>query len=80
MKTLVAATSLSPGRRVQSAQRLVWGRPPQSSVSDTVREKVTVQISSDLINRYRDWSWDARTSLSALVETAMTDHFKRCRK
>ena len=54
------------------------GRPPQSSVSAEARQKVTVRLRRDLIEGYRDWSWDARTSLSSLVETALADYFTRC--
>lgn len=54
------------------------GRPPQSSVADEPRQKVTVRLRPELIEGYRDWSWDARTSLSSLVEEALTDYFARC--
>ena len=53
------------------------GRPPQSSVADEARQKVTVRLRPKLIEGYRDWSWDARTSLSSLVEEALTDYFTR---
>lgn len=54
------------------------GRPPQSSVTAEARQKVTVRLRPKLIEGYRDWSWDARTSLSSLVEEALTDYFARC--
>ena len=54
------------------------GRPPQSSVAAEARQKVTVRLRPELIEGYRDWSWDARTSLSSLVEAALADYFTRC--
>ena len=54
------------------------GRPPQSSVAAEARQKVTVRLRPELIEGYRDWSWDARTSLSSLVEEALADYFTRC--
>lgn len=38
------------------------------------KEKVTLRISSELATEYRDWSWEARCSLSALVEKALADY------
>ena len=53
------------------------GRPPQSSVAVKARQKVTVRLRPELIEGYRDWSWDARMSLSSLVEEALADYFAR---
>ena len=50
------------------------GRPPQSSASSMARQKVTVRIRPDLIDAYRDQSWEARCSLSRLVEKAMSEY------
>jgi len=41
------------------------------------REKVTLRISSTLASEYRDWSWEARCSLSALVEKALVEYSRR---
>jgi uncharacterized protein (DUF4415 family) len=41
------------------------------------KEKVTVWLDAKLIAQYRDWSWEARSQLSALVEDALTDYRKR---
>ncbi len=38
------------------------------------KEKVTLWISSELATEYRDWSWEARCSLSALAEKALADY------
>lgn len=42
------------------------------------KQKATFRISVDLLADYRDWSWEARCSLSALVEQAMS-HYRRYR-
>ena len=68
-------TTVSSGRPKTKAR---VGRPPQSSVTAEARQKVTVRLRQELIQGYRDWSWDARTSLSSLVEEALTDYFARC--
>jgi len=55
------------------------GRPLSARSHSLKREKVTFTIRPDLIDSYRDWSWDARTSVSSLVEAALAD-FRRSRK
>lgn len=48
------------------------GRPPgKSSVPTRPKEKVTFRITSTLLASYRDWSWEARSQLSQLVERAL---------
>ena len=65
------------GGSVQGARR---GRPFGTRTSaDTSREKVTLRIPSSLIAEYRDRSWEARCSLSSLVERAMIEHRRRFR-
>lgn len=59
------------------------GRPlgkVQESASRVARAKVTVWIQRGLIDQYRDWSWEARCPLSALIQQAMDDYQKRCRR
>jgi hypothetical protein len=56
------------------------GRPPVSSTETSARRKVTVRIRPELIDDYRNWSWDARSSLSHLVEQALIDYRDRRRK
>lgn len=41
------------------------------------KEKVTLRISSELATEYRDWSWEARCSLSGLVEKALAEYSRR---
>ena len=65
------------GGSVQGARR---GRPFGTRTSaDTSREKVTLRIPSSLIAEYRDRSWEVRSSLSCLVERAMTEYGRRFR-
>lgn len=57
---------------VQGARR---GRPPgRHDRSLSAKDKVTFRISSNLATEYRDWSWEARCSLSGLVERALIDY------
>ena len=76
------ATGASAGK--QASKRLPVqarrGRPPTSLATASAKQKVTVRIRSELIQSYRDWSWEARSSLSCLVERALIeyrDHRKR---
>jgi hypothetical protein len=48
------------------------GRPPLSGRQTTVpKQKVTLRVPSNLIDEYRDWSWEARCQLGELVERAL---------
>lgn len=68
-----SASSGSPPKKAR------LGRPPQTLASDTDRQKVTVRIQPDLIDAYRDQSWEARCSLSHLVERAMSEYRRQFR-
>ncbi len=63
-----------PAVSCRPATKARLGRPPQSSASSMARQKVTVRIRPDLIDAYRDQSWEARCSLSRLVEKAMSEY------
>ena len=53
------------------------GRPPLSGRQTTVpKQKVTLRVPSNLIDEYRDWSWEARCQLSELVGQALTTYHK----
>jgi hypothetical protein len=57
------------------------GRPPDSGRQTTVpKQKVTLRVPSDLIDEYRDWSWEARCQLSELVGQALTTYHKSHRR
>ena len=56
------------------------GRPLGKIVSPGVpKEKVTLWLRSPLVASYRDWSWEARSQFSHLVEKALTDYYQRQR-
>jgi hypothetical protein len=51
------------------------GRPPGHNSRQLVsREKVTFRIKSDLILKYRDWSWESRCQIGELVERALATY------
>ena len=54
------------------------GRPPGTVYAPRPhKEKVTLRITASLVARYRDWSWEARSQLSQLVERALLDYHDR---
>ena len=56
------------------------GRPLGKATSPGVpKEKVTLWLHSPLVASYRDWSWEARSQFSHLVEKALTDYYQRQR-
>jgi hypothetical protein len=61
--------------KYRTTARARIGRLPESASGGTERQKVTFRIRPDLIDGYRDWSWDARTSVSHLVEAALDEYF-----
>ena len=71
----VSAAPHSGSLRATGARR---GRPlgPHRRESGP-KEKVTFRISSELAKNYRNWSWEARCSLSSLVERAMDEYRRR---
>ena len=83
---LISATSQETGRRPNAArqprhdnpQGARLGRPPGTpGNARSTKEKATLRISSSLIAEYRDRSWEARCSLSGLVERAMIEYRRR---
>ena len=86
---LISATSQETGRRpnidqqpkYENPQGARLGRPPgKSGDGHSPKEKATLRISSNLIAEYRDRSWEARCSLSGLVERAMVEYRQRFRE
>jgi hypothetical protein len=62
--------------------RVRRGRPPKraggGSLQEAVqREKVTLRLNADLMNQYRDWTWEQRCQLHDLIEGAMAHYLKR---
>jgi hypothetical protein len=52
------------------------GRPSTAAQPKT---KVTLWLSSSIVASYRDWSWEARSQFSHLVETALI-HYHESRR
>ncbi len=58
----------------RSARR---GRPPGPKTGESsAKEKVSLRIDKDLMDEYRDWSWEERCQLGELVERALTRYLK----
>ena len=71
-----AADNPAPSRPAGSRR----GRPLGKAASPALpKEKVTLWLTADLIATYRDWSWEARSQFSHLVEKALTDYYQRQR-
>ncbi|MBN1865846.1 hypothetical protein JW916_01010 [Candidatus Sumerlaeota bacterium] len=66
-----------PPKRLVKRSKARTGRPPGKGDSgSTQKEKLTVRIDADLVEQYRDWSWDARCNLGELVGQAMRLHLR----
>jgi hypothetical protein len=51
------------------------GRPPGKRVGEAVdKEKVTLRLSKELMDEYREWSWEDRCQLGELVERALSQY------
>lgn len=75
-KAMLAARQ--PNHEAPQGARL--GRPlGKSGDARSRKEKATLRISSSLIAEYRERSWEARCSLSGLVERAMIEYRQRLR-
>ena len=74
--TSQAADNPDPARPAGSRR----GRPLGKAASPGVpKEKVTLWLHSPLVASYRDWSWEARSQFSHLIEKALTDYYQRQR-
>lgn len=61
-------------------RRARLGRPPGCRrPNGKPKEKVTLRIDAELIDQYRDWSWEARCQLGELVERALDAYRSRRR-
>ena len=73
-----SGSSYRPSRLATHARA---GRPPGKSSPKAQRKaKLTVRIDADLVEKYRDWSWDARCNLGELVGRAMRLYLKNRRR
>ncbi len=78
-KDVLPGTPNPPAAPPQRFARL--GRPPSSRLRTTVpKQKVTLRVPSDLIDRYRDWSWEARCQFSELVGQALLTYYNSERR
>jgi hypothetical protein len=62
--------------------RVRRGRPPKRAGEVTLeqavqREKVTLRLDTNLMNQYRDWTWERRCQLHDLIEEAMAQYLER---
>ena len=63
-----------PPKTVKARQ----GRPPGTKKGARERKaKATFYINSDLMDFYRDWSWEERCNVGQLVELALSDYRRR---
>lgn len=53
------------------------GRPPGQKLGEaTDKEKVTLRLNKELMDDYRDWSWEERCQVGELVEKALLQYRK----
>jgi hypothetical protein len=66
-------------KRQHDGKAAKQGRPfgKRNSGKRVKKEKLTVRVPPDLAETYREWSWNARCSLSELVETAMQTYARK---
>lgn len=66
-------------RRGRPPKRAGEAAPGLTSAAD--KEKVTLRLSKELMDEYREWSWQERCQLGELVERALvqyrTQHFSQ---
>jgi uncharacterized protein (DUF4415 family) len=54
------------------------GRPPGKKTGDGQdKEKVTLRLNKELMDEYRDWSWEERCQVGELVERALAQYRSR---
>jgi uncharacterized protein (DUF4415 family) len=57
------------------------GRPPgKRTRTSGHKEKATLRLDAELMNDYREWSWELRCQLGELIERALADYRRRHRK
>lgn len=67
----------TPQDKPEKREHARVGRPPgKGSARAQRKEKMTVRIDANLVDKYRDWSWDARCNLGELVGAAMRRYLK----
>lgn len=72
------AAKAKPRPQAQPKTYARRGRPPGKKAGDSgEKEKVTLRLSKELVEEYRDWSWDERCQFGELVERAMSQYRKQ---
>jgi uncharacterized protein (DUF4415 family) len=72
-----AATSEKPSRKAQGRIAARRGRPPGQRAGEAAdKEKVTLRLNKEMMDDYREWSWEERCQLGELVERAMLQYRK----
>lgn len=73
-----AVADEKPRQHAQARTQARRGRPPGRKAGEAVdKEKVTLRLSKELMDDYRDWSWEERCQLGELVERAMIQYRKQ---
>lgn len=74
--TVKAEVKSRPKALVRTQSRR--GRPPGKKSGEVVeKEKVTLRLSKELMDEYREWSWEERCQLGELVERALSQYRKQ---
>ena len=55
------------------------GRPPGRKRTEP-KAKTSLWIAAELMDSYRDWSWEARCNVGELVERALRAYYRRRRR
>lgn len=72
-----AAPADKPRPKPQARTQARRGRPPGRRAGEAAdKEKVTLRLSRELMDEYRDWSWEERCQLGELVERALVQYCK----
>ena len=70
-----------PRTHTQPRPQARRGRPPGKKAGEGGdKEKVTLRLNKELMDEYRDWSWDERCQLGELVERALNQYRQRRRQ
>ena len=72
------AAHAKPRLSTQPKTQARRGRPPGRKAGEVgEKEKVTLRLSKELVEEYRDWSWDERCQFGELVERALSQYRKQ---
>jgi uncharacterized protein (DUF4415 family) len=72
------AESGKPRQSTQARIPARRGRPPGRRAGEVAdKEKVTLRLSREIMDEYREWSWEERCQLGELVERALSQYRKQ---